>query len=56
MLGTGISGGELLDSHPLVVDLDGTLVHTDMLHETSLRVLRDSPWDLLRLSIWLPRG
>lgn len=41
---------------PLVVDLDGTLVHTDMLHETSLRVLRDSPWDLLRLSVWLPQG
>jgi len=45
-----------LDSQPLVVDLDGTLVHTDMLHETSLRVLRDSPWDLLRLSVWLAQG
>jgi 4-hydroxybenzoate polyprenyltransferase/phosphoglycolate phosphatase-like HAD superfamily hydrolase len=45
-----------LDSQPLIVDLDGTLVHTDMLHETSLRVLRDSPWDLLRLSVWLPQG
>lgn len=45
-----------MDSQPLVVDLDGTLVHTDMLHETSLRVLRDSPWDLLRLSLWLPQG
>ncbi len=45
-----------MDSQPLVVDLDGTLVHTDMLHETSLRVLRDSPWDLLRLSVWLPQG
>lgn len=45
-----------MHSQPLVVDLDGTLVHTDMLHETSLRVLRDSPWDLLRLSLWLPQG
>lgn len=45
-----------MDSQPLVVDLDGTLVQTDMLHETSLRVLRDSPWDLLRLSLWLPQG
>jgi 4-hydroxybenzoate polyprenyltransferase len=45
-----------LDSQPLIIDLDGTLVHTDMLHETSLRVLRDSPWDLLRLSVWLPQG
>jgi 4-hydroxybenzoate polyprenyltransferase len=45
-----------LDSPPLVVDLDGTLVHTDMLHETSLRLFRDSPWDLLQVSLWLPRG
>jgi 4-hydroxybenzoate polyprenyltransferase len=45
-----------LELQPLVVDLDGTLVHTDMLHETSLRVLRDSPWDLLRLSCWLMQG
>jgi 4-hydroxybenzoate polyprenyltransferase/phosphoserine phosphatase len=45
-----------LESQPLVVDLDGTLVRTDMLHETSLRVLRDSPWELLRLSVWLPQG
>lgn len=43
-------------AQPLIVDLDGTLVRTDMLHETSLRVLRDSPWDLLRLSLWLPQG
>jgi 4-hydroxybenzoate polyprenyltransferase len=50
------SSGESLDSQPLVVDLDGTLVHTDMLHETSLRVLRDTPWDLLRLSGWLMQG
>lgn len=45
-----------MDSQPLIVDLDGTLVHTDMLHETSLRLLRDSPWQLLRLSVWLPKG
>jgi 4-hydroxybenzoate polyprenyltransferase len=45
-----------LDIHPLVVDLDGTLVHTDMLHETTLRVLRDSPWNLLRASVILAQG
>lgn len=45
-----------MDPQPLVIDLDGTLVHTDMLHETSLRVLRDTPWDLLRLSVWLLQG
>ena len=42
--------------HPLVVDLDGTLIHTDMLHELALRVLRDSPVDTLRIPFWLSRG
>ncbi len=41
---------------PLVVDLDGTLIHTDMLHESALKVMRDSPWDILRIPIWLSRG
>jgi 4-hydroxybenzoate polyprenyltransferase/phosphoserine phosphatase len=42
--------------NPIVVDLDGTLIQTDMLHETSLRVLRDSPWNLLRVPLWLSNG
>lgn len=41
---------------PLVVDLDGTLVDTDMLHESSLKMLRDTPLDLLRLPAWLMQG
>ncbi|XYI33309.1 UbiA family prenyltransferase [Cupriavidus oxalaticus] len=41
---------------PLVVDLDGTLIRTDMLHESALRVLRDSPADILRMPVWLSRG
>lgn len=41
---------------PLVVDLDGTLVHTDMLHETTVRAVRDAPWALLMLPVWLSRG
>jgi phosphoserine phosphatase len=41
---------------PLVVDLDGTLIHTDMLHETALKMLRDQPWDLLRIPSWLYAG
>ncbi len=45
-----------MDTSPLVVDLDGTLVHTDMLHETSLRAFRDSPWSLLRASVSLAQG
>lgn len=41
---------------PLVVDLDGTLIRTDMLHESALRVLRDNPFDTLRIPYWLSRG
>jgi 4-hydroxybenzoate polyprenyltransferase/phosphoserine phosphatase len=41
---------------PLVVDLDGTLIHTDMLHESALKVLRDSPWDILSIPFWLLKG
>ena len=41
---------------PLVVDLDGTLIHTDMLHESAIRALRDSPLDVLRIPLWLSRG
>lgn len=41
---------------PLVVDLDGTLIHTDMLHESALRVLRDSPLKILRIPLMLARG
>lgn len=42
--------------YPLVVDLDGTLIRTDMLHESALKVLRDKPWDTLRIPYWLSRG
>ncbi|MDA8454906.1 UbiA family prenyltransferase [Acidovorax sp. GBBC 3334] len=41
---------------PLVVDLDGTLLLTDMLHETSLQLVRDAPWKALALPLWLAGG
>lgn len=41
---------------PLVVDLDGTLIRTDMLHESVLRALRDSPLEILRFPGWLSGG
>ncbi|WER45175.1 UbiA family prenyltransferase [Cupriavidus sp. WKF15] len=43
-------------SMPLVVDLDGTLIRTDMLHESALSLLRDSPGSVLRIPLWLSRG
>ena len=41
---------------PLVVDRDGTLVRTDMLHETLVGALQRSPWLLFLMPFWLLRG
>lgn len=41
---------------PLVVDLDGTLIHTDMLHESALRVFKDRPFETLRIPFLLIKG
>lgn len=40
----------------LVVDLDGTLIHTDMLHESALKLLRERPLQTLRIPFWLRQG
>ena len=45
-----------MESIPLVVDLDGTLNRTDTLHEGLLGLLRNSPFELLRLVSTLSRG
>lgn len=41
---------------PLYVDLDGTLIATDLLHESLLQLVRSSPLSLLLLPLWLLRG
>lgn len=41
---------------PLCVDLDGTLVRTDLLHEGVLQYARTSPLCLLKFPIWLWEG
>ncbi|MBC2668127.1 UbiA family prenyltransferase [Novosphingobium piscinae] len=41
---------------PLCVDLDGTLVKTDLLHESALELAKTAPLALLRLPGWLARG
>jgi 4-hydroxybenzoate polyprenyltransferase/phosphoserine phosphatase len=48
--------GFVLGFYPLVVDLDGTLIHTDMLHESVLKGLRNNPWDTFCIPYWLSRG
>ena len=41
---------------PLVVDLDGTLLHSDTLHESALRVFRGNALHIVRAGVWLSRG
>ncbi|MGP1681635.1 MAG: UbiA family prenyltransferase [Giesbergeria sp.] len=41
---------------PLVVDLDGTLVYTDTLHEQALALAKAQPLQIFMLPAWLMRG
>jgi hypothetical protein len=41
---------------PLCVDLDGTLIAGDLLWEALLALLRQRPWLLLLVPLWLLRG
>lgn len=45
-----------MSSRPLVVDLDGTLIMTDLLHESAVKILRDQPFLLPGLVLKLARG
>ena len=46
---------EVVAESVLVVDLDGTLIYTDMLHESAVRLLRDHPLAALGLPALLTR-
>ena len=41
---------------PLYVDLDGSLIATDLLHESVLRLMRAAPAALLQVPAWLLQG
>ncbi len=41
---------------PLVIDLDGTLLRTDLLLEGVIALLRANPLMLFAMLLWLPRG
>jgi len=41
---------------PLVIDMDGTLLYTDMLHESAVALARTRPLFLWKILIWLKRG
>ena len=41
---------------PLFVDLDGTLIKTDLLIESAFFLLKKQPWMLLVMLYWLAFG
>ena len=41
---------------PLIVDLDGTLIRTDLLHESIVLMLLQQPWLLFSMPRWLLGG
>ena len=47
---------ETTSSIPLIVDLDGTLLRSDLLLETTALLMREQPWRLPALLPWLARG
>jgi len=45
-----------VEQRPLVVDLDGTLIRTDLLVEAFFILLKQQPWTLFWIPFWLLRG
>ncbi len=41
---------------PLFVDLDGTLIKTDLLAESALALIKQSPWMIFSMLVWLLGG
>ena len=44
------------NSPPLCVDLDGTLIHTDLLLESAVQLLTEKPWFVFVIPLWLLQG
>ncbi|MDP1723455.1 MAG: UbiA family prenyltransferase [Alphaproteobacteria bacterium] len=42
-----------MNLHPLIVDLDGTLIRTDMLHESALKAVRSNPFVIFLILYYL---
>lgn len=41
---------------PLCIDCDGTLIHTDLLFEGVLKLVKNKPWEIFLLPFWLLKG
>jgi len=46
----------MVEQRPLYVDLDGTLIKTDLLHEAVLGLAKCDPLALFSLPVWLAKG
>ncbi|MCD5984054.1 UbiA family prenyltransferase [Pseudomonas sp. CDFA 610] len=53
---SGIQGRVLQTHPPLVVDLDGTLLRSDVLFETAMAFIRQYPLQIFKLLLWLLQG
>ncbi|WP_122875726.1 UbiA family prenyltransferase, partial [Pseudomonas viridiflava] len=53
---SGIQGRVLQTHPPLVVDLDGTLLRSDLLFETAMAFIRQHPLQVFKLLLWLLQG
>jgi 4-hydroxybenzoate polyprenyltransferase/phosphoserine phosphatase len=53
--GTSVAG-DLARALPLCVDLDGTLIETDLSAESLFGAVRRAPWLLLMIPFWLLKG
>ncbi|MEE5057916.1 UbiA family prenyltransferase [Pseudomonas alliivorans] len=53
---SGIQGRVLQIHPPLVVDLDGTLLRSDVLFETAMAFIRQYPLQVFKLLLWLLQG
>lgn len=45
-----------MNTCPLIVDLDGTLIHSDMLQESALTAVGQNPLYLFKIAYWLSKG
>lgn len=45
-----------MNNKPIIIDLDGTLIHSDMLHESFLFLLSKKPLEVLKIPYYLLKG
>jgi 4-hydroxybenzoate polyprenyltransferase len=48
--------GSKVSKRVLCVDLDGSLLATDLLYESFLGLIRSRPWDIWRVPLWIGQG